>query len=219
MAAAEGADRDAEPRQRLRHLDADGAQAHHRDARWQRLPLEQRVGGEQALPQRLPGRRHHRAGAGGEDDGARGYLAAIHCQPAGAEQARAAADGALAEVVGGLQGALDEAVAQPPHAAQHGRQVDGECAGTANAEFLEGVVPVVGVGGLDQHLRGHAADAGAGGAPGAVVDQQEILRALPHLAQRGETGAAGADDDHFVVCVHGVFSSCLQACLHLNPGE
>jgi hypothetical protein len=82
---------------------------------------------------------------------------------------------------------------------------------------FEGVAPVVGVGGLDQHFRGHAADAGAGGAPGAVVDQQEILRALPHLAQRGETGAAGADDDHFVVCVHGVFSSCLQACLHLNP--
>jgi hypothetical protein len=52
-----------------------------------------------------------------------------------------------------------------------------------------------GVGGCDQRLGRHAANAGAHGPPRPVVDHREVLRALLHLTQRGQASAACSDDD------------------------
>jgi len=193
----------AEPRERLRDLDADGAQAHHRHARGKVLLLEQRIRGEQPLAQVAPGFRHDRVRAGGDDDPARSQLPAVDLQPIGTEQTRATGDGPLAQPLGRLQGAAHELVAQPAHAPQHRGDVGLQPLGTGDAELREAATAMIGVGRLDQGLRGHAADARADGPPWAVVDDDEALRAPAHLPKRREAGGAGADDDDVERFVHG----------------
>ncbi|MOA57359.1 hypothetical protein D3C78_1815190 [compost metagenome] len=84
--------------------------------------------------------------------------------------------------------------------------------GAAQAEGLELVAPVKGMGGFEQQFGRHAAHARAGRAPGGLVDQRKALRVAAHGTQGGQPRGAGPDDEHVVivvmVLVHAGYCAC-----------
>ena len=184
FARHKGRDFDAEARECLRHFHAYRTQTQHGHARRKRGLLEQAVGGQHPVAHGVPSGVETRARSGGDDDAARAVFLAVDRHPVGAEQSRAAADLVVRSRIRVLDGAGDKAVAQSPDAGQHGGQVHAQLLCAANAEGVEGLAAVKGVGRFDQQLGRHAAHARAGRAPGAVVDDEKAVRAFAHFAQR-----------------------------------
>ena len=106
-------------------------------------------------------------------------------EPSGPKQTRAPGHGALAQLLAHRFRPLHETVAHPAHAGQDGRNVGAQHLGAPDPELVKASAPVEGVRCLDQRLRGHAADRGAGRSPVAVIHQQEIVGVASHLAQGG----------------------------------
>ncbi len=194
-AASQCGDLQSQPRQRLCNLHAQRTQADDGHARAKGLAFEQGVGGQDALAKALPFLRHHGAGAWSEDELARSQHLAVDLDPIGCQQPGTPVDGPPAQALRSLDRACHELVAQLAHTAQNGGQVRLQSARAAYAEGLEVMAGMEGVGRLDQQLGRHAAYPRAGRAPGAVVDDGEMLSVLAHLAQSRQSGRAGADDD------------------------
>jgi hypothetical protein len=141
--------------------------------------------------------------------------ALAHHDPVRPVEPRPPRDVPLAAVGRGLEHAGDEMVAQRPHPRQHRRQVCPEAVAAADAELVQLRARVQRVHRRDQRLRRHAADAGAGRAVGAVVDQGEPVRPLADLAQRRKPSCARADDHHverpILACLHNADPPMLPA--------
>src|SRR5690625_3525731 len=103
-------DLDPEPRERLRHFDADRAEPDHADPGRQVLLVEDRVGGQDPVTKALPWLGHDRAGAGCEDDLPGFDHAIAHNEPVRAIKARVTGDKAGAEIVGRPQNSRDEMI-------------------------------------------------------------------------------------------------------------
>jgi hypothetical protein len=92
----------------------------------------------------------------------------VHVEGIAAGEARASHDAVLGgDAFDPLQDEPDEAVAFAFHAAHDLAAVDALRALDMHAECRRGVDRMGGLGGGDEQLGGHAADAGAGGAVGA----------------------------------------------------
>jgi len=202
LGQVEGVDLDAQPRQRLGHLHADGTQADHCHPGRQVGLLEEVVAGEQARAQVAPGLGDDRPRTGRDDDLLGAQAAALDLQRLGRGEASPTGEVALAQFAGGLQGAAHEVVAQALDPGQRRRDVHAQELGAADAEIVEHAAAMEGGGGLDQDLGGHAADAGAGRPVGAGVDQDEVLGVLADLAQGGQARGAGAEDRDVVGLMH-----------------
>jgi hypothetical protein len=145
-------------------------------------------------------------GAGGDDEAAEPDAGlVVDREDVGRDEGGCPED----QVAGLLEGAAvvederDEPVALALDAVHDLAAVD--AGGAAEDAEVDGLADALGgLGGGDQQLRGHAADARAGGAERAAVDQQGAGAGLRGGAAGGETGCAGADDgDVDVERVHG----------------
>ena len=212
--APEQADVDAEPMKRLAELEADHAGAEDRDRARQVVPGEDVVVDDEAIAGGAQQRRDRGRGAGG-DDGA----AEARCACGGASTSSGpvvdetrVADGSgppPGSSVDAIEHEPDEAVALALHARHHGLAVDLAAAVEAKAEFRPARDAVRRFGGRDEELARHAADARAGGAVRAALDQDGAPSRGGRGAIRGEAGGAGADDGHihvrvFIVALVGV---------------
>jgi len=79
---------------------------------------------------------------------------------------------------------------------QDRRDVGDEPIPATNAELIELRPLVERIGGGDQRLGWHAADAGAGRAVWAAVDEDEAVGAIAHFSQGGKAGRARTHDGH-----------------------
>jgi hypothetical protein len=159
------------------------------------LLLEKRIGGEDAIAEPRPGSGNDGMRARGDDDAAGDDLAPVRFETIRPQKACPCRKAPFAQIFCGLQRALHKIIAKSSHPRQNGRHIDNQLFAAADPEGLEIMAAVIGIGGLDQRLGGHAADPRTGGAPGAVVDEQEIVGFPAHLAQCRQPCRAGADDD------------------------
>ncbi len=198
----------AQPCQRLPQFEADHPQPDHGDAARQIGALEQVVGGENAVAKRLPRLRHHRTAAGGDENAVGGDDLFASVVVGDDDATRPVEPGPPGDVLRRLQ-AVSRAqhpgharIAVVAHPLQHGGQIDLEPLAAADAQGSQLAAAMKVVGRLDQRLGRHAAHSGAGGAVGAVVDDDKVVGVLAHLRQRGEPGCAGAKDGDMNV-THG----------------
>ena len=172
--------------------------------RRQRLLVEERVVGEQAVAEAPPPvLGHHGRRPGGEDDGLRLVDGRAHLHGPRSPQPGFADDEPVAgELARDLRHRAGEAVALAADVCEDGRQIDGEALGAAQPRFVERMPSVELAGDVDERLRGHAAHTGARRAQRPLVDDDVVLRLLPDLPEGGEPGAARADDDDLDVFLH-----------------
>ena len=186
---------DAEPRERLRRLDADHARPEDDDGIGQGLHLEEVRDGEAARPRPLSDLgRDARRRARRDHHPPRAERLAVHQQHARlAEAGRPAQPVRLRDRERLLDHALDEAVAQRVEPRHHRRAVHGHRA-RAHAERVRLPRRVRVLGGGDQELGRHAARARAGRPVGAVLDQDHVVRVQPRGLVGLEPRRARADD-------------------------
>jgi hypothetical protein len=194
-ALAEQAHAHAQAMQRLAELEADAAAAEHRDRCGQVLPLEHVVAGHQQIADLGEEGRVGRPGARGDHD----TVGLDHRVVADLETVvvdEAGVSGHAVrrrKVLDHLEHRADEIVAQVAHPLHHRAAVDARRA-DVDPEHPRLPHGMGRVGGGDQELARHAADASAGGAVRPDLDQDQPLGVLAHPAIRRKARGAGPDD-------------------------
>lgn len=93
----------------------------------------------------------------------------------GVQEPGPAAEAALPEGLGKLDGPGDEPVAECADPFHHCGNVRGQGLRAPNPRLCQEPPARIAVGGGEQRLGGHAADAGTGGPIGAVIDQHHVV--------------------------------------------
>ena len=175
IARIEHAGADAEAGHGLGQFQPDRTGAEHGEGGGQILDVEHGIGGENPLPQ-IPQRlRHARTGAGRQHRRLEAQAGVIvdaqavrPLEHSPARQARL-----VRELFKPLEDGADEMVAQAPQPREHRRPVDAYRA-DVDPQAMGRAGILGGFGGGDQEFRGHAADTGAGGAAGPLLDQNRF---------------------------------------------
>ena len=193
-AAREDAHAHAEAGQGLAQFQPDHARADHGHRAGQIVPVKHVVAGDDAWADVLQLRQHHRRRPGGDHEALRfDFKMVVDAQGVRAGEPGMAADPVcFGKPLDALEHEADKPVALAPHAFHHGAPVDAFFA-RMHAEARRHVEHVGGVGGGNQELARHAADAGAGGAVVAAFDDDRARALRMGRAVGGHARGAGAD--------------------------
>jgi len=211
--------------QRLAKFEADDAGAEHGDRRRQILPVEDVVVDDQPIAGSAQHRRQVGRGAGGDHRAAEldgegdAAVRPGHLERVRSGETRVADEPvARRDLVDTVEHETDEAVALATHAGHHGAAIDAHRAIEPQPERGPTRDAVRSLGGSDEQLARHAADAGARGAKRPALDDDSAL-AGSHCGSVGsEAGSAGADHgDIDFDMLHGGLQA--QAALSRRPAQ